>query len=148
MSATGSGQSFSKNPKAKRKPSSSGYEEASVTIRNPTWAYVHLELIQTPPSPTSLDAITARTYLTSALQQFFGLTGSAIPIDILKTARREVWIRVPQEDRGTVLAAVGGWVSTARSRNDGDAQTGWRVKGASEWLADLVAGNGSDLFED
>ncbi len=104
--------------------------------------------ITTPPPPTPLDQITARTHLTSALQQFLGLTGSAIPIDILKVEKKEVWIRVPREDRVTAVAAVGGWVSTASTRDDGSVQTGWRVKGASDWLANLVAGNGSDLFED
>ncbi|KAI9721433.1 MAG: hypothetical protein M1812_002195 [Candelaria pacifica] len=148
MAATESGQSSCKTRRPKRKPSSSTYDEASVTVRNPPWAYIRLELITTPPSTTTLDAITARTHLTSALQQLFGLTGIAIPVDILKTDRNEVWIRVPREDSGTIVAAVGGWVSTARTRDEGAEQIGWKVKGASDWLANLVAGNGSDLFED
>ncbi|PGH23382.1 hypothetical protein AJ80_02492 [Polytolypa hystricis UAMH7299] len=66
------------------------------TARNPQWSYLKLELISQPdpsqqPSASSstsatqpLDPLTARTYLTSALSQFLGLSGTSISIDILK----------------------------------------------------------------
>ncbi|KAI1944097.1 hypothetical protein LOZ66_000687 [Ophidiomyces ophidiicola] len=94
------------------------------TSRKPEWAYFHLELV-TQPSESSLeflDLLTAKTYLTSALSQFLGLSGTVIPIDILKLQTEELptsptvvlkrktrnmlWIRVPHEDAAAVTAAV------------------------------------------
>ena len=66
------------------------------------------------------------------------MTGTAIPIDILKVEGRDVWVRVPREDGRAVVEAGSGWVNEAVT---------WRVKGKSEWLGGLVAGNGRDLFD-
>ncbi len=101
--------------------------------------------LTTPPTPTPLDAITARTNLSAALHQFLGLTGTAIAIDILHVKDNDVWVRVPREDASAVVAAVGGWVGGGGS---GKESVGWRVKGRSEWLVGLVGGDGSDLFDD
>lgn len=86
-----------------------------------------------------MDILTARTYLTAALQQFLGMTGTAIPIDFLKVEGREVWVRVPREDGAAVVEAVSGWV--------GGESVGWRVKGKGDWLGTVVAGTGKELFE-
>lgn len=73
----------------KHTPSSDSYH---FTTRNPRWSYLKLELIshhhhhQQQKQTTALDALTTRTYLTSALSQFLGLTGSSIPVDILKVS--------------------------------------------------------------
>ena len=118
------------------------------TLRKPQWTYLHLALHRSPPFSSKddpLDPITARTHLTSALQQFLGLTGAAIPIDILKTDGHNVWVRMPREDGQAVVAAVTGWVKLDQ---DGDGSSlGWKVKGRDDWLARLVGGDGMDLFD-
>ena len=114
----------------------------SITIRNPPYTYLHLSLLTSvlpsrdqPP----VDILTARTYLTSALSQYLGLTGTAIPVDFLKVEGTDVWIRVPREDSAAVTGALGQWIA-----NDGGVS--WRVKGKGEWLGAVVAGDGSHLF--
>lgn len=119
---------------------------ASFPLRNPTWSYVHLEHITPPPqssstpsSPAPLDALTAHVHITAALNQFLGLHGAAVPVDVLKLAGREVWIRVPAKDRSALVAAVGGWV--------GRQGEGWRVRGWSSWSAGAKGREGGrDLF--
>ncbi|KAL8927984.1 MAG: hypothetical protein Q9208_002059 [Pyrenodesmia sp. 3 TL-2023] len=81
--------------------------------------------------------LTARTYLTSALQQYRGLTGTAICIDFLKLDGQDVWIRVPREDGAVVVGAVSAWL--------GAQGVAWRVRGKGEWLGALAAGDGRDL---
>ena len=116
----------------------------SLTIRNPPYTYLNLILLTSTPSSSSsqppLDILTARTYLTSALSQYLGLTGTAIPIDFLKVEGRSVWIRVPREDGVALVGALSQWVG-----KEGDVS--WRVKAKGEWLGCVVAGNGDDLFE-
>lgn len=141
-------------PKSKRRKTSKPSVLASFTIRNPTWSYIHLTHLssssQIPLSETnnshdqfistspSIDAITARLQLQASLQQFLGLHGTAIPIDVLKIEGRQVWIRVPREDVSAVVTAVGGWV--------GKGGEGWRVHSWGCWGA-RDAGDGSDLFD-
>lgn len=113
----------------------------------------------------SLDAVTARTYLTSALSQFLGLTGTAIPIDILKhetttaatvsqpapksrpqsAGPNTLWIRVPYADATAVIAAVSSWVGGDSS---GVAENGaaFRVRSRGGSLSALTAGEGGDMF--
>lgn len=121
-----------------------GHEITSRTIKTPPWTYIHLSLMTSDPTlitSTPLDLLTARSYLTTALTQFLGLSGSAISIDFLKLdagdAKEgrlgEVWIRVPRKDAGVFLAAVGGWVS--------GSGVGWKVLGWSNWLAALQGGS-------
>ena len=110
----------------------------TTTIRSLPYTYLQISLVSTLLNPDPLDAVTVRTNLTSALQQFLGVTGTAIPIDILKLDDRDVWIRVPREDGKAVTEAVSGWTSETVK---------WRVKGKSDWLGWLVAGSGRALFE-
>ncbi|TVY22464.1 hypothetical protein LHYA1_G009021, partial [Lachnellula hyalina] len=81
---------------------SRGHEITSLTIKTPPFAYAHLELQSSayaaPPSSPSIDALTIRAHLTSALTQFLGLSGSAISVDVLKIEGRECWVRVPRGD--------------------------------------------------
>ena len=103
------------------------------------------------PPQTTLDEITVRSYLTSALTQFLGLSGAAISVDILKVEAAEgkkvddggeVWVRVPREDLAPFLAAVGGWVGEG-------GKVGWRVKGSGNWLSELVGGkDGERIWND
>ncbi|KAJ5099799.1 hypothetical protein N7532_006800 [Penicillium argentinense] len=149
----------------KRKP-----QESSSTIhftsRNPPWTYLKLQLIPQPDASSlqPLDALSARTYLSSALSQFLGLTGTAIPIDILKigndatpkSAEKQslppsmtkkydcAWIRVPREDSAAVVAALSSWIGGSSSGSG--ANVAWRVCAKGNYLGALVAGSGKDLF--
>ncbi|KAL8794879.1 MAG: hypothetical protein Q9195_002591 [Heterodermia aff. obscurata] len=107
----------------------------SFTIRDFPFTYLHLTLLSTFPSPLPLDELTAHKHLTSALQQFLGITGTAIPIDILKVDGWDVWIRVQREDGGAVAAAIGNWVGAGEG-------VSWRIKGRGQWLGALVARTG------
>ena len=120
---------------------------SQTTIRNPPFFYLHLALISSidlqPSADKQLspfDDVAARTHLTSALERFFGLTGSAIPIDILHRAGNEIWIRVPHQDGSAMLAALTTWIGEA----DG---VQWRVKGSGTWLGGLGMGDGRKLWE-
>lgn len=116
----------------------------SIIIRNLPWTYFHLTLISTASlastsNALTTDILTARTYLTSALQQFLGLTGTAIPIDFLKVQGTDVWIRVPREDGAVLANALSGWL--------GAEGMAWRIRGKTEWLGRLIAGDGRNLFD-
>ncbi|KAI9791937.1 MAG: hypothetical protein M1816_003206 [Peltula sp. TS41687] len=128
------------------------------TIRHPQWSYLHLQLYPAPP----LDILTVRTHLTSALSRFLGLTGTAIPIDILKVSddnnnnnndnrnkKRECWIRVPTDDLPAVMAAVGGWIGREGEGQGAGGEIGWRVLGKARWLGQLIAEEGErGVWED
>ncbi|OQN98718.1 hypothetical protein B0A48_15384 [Cryoendolithus antarcticus] len=119
---------------------------ANLTLRNPLWAYIHLSLVTAKfpssyPNYPPLDSFTAHLHLTSALSQFLGLHGGAIPIDILKLEGQDVWVRIPADDRVGFVAAMGGWV--------GRGGEGWRVVGWSSWSAGASGRDGGrDLFGD
>jgi ribonuclease P/MRP protein subunit POP8 len=112
----------------------------TATLRSPTWTYFHISLYTTTPSEIPLDALTVRRYITSALSRSFGLTGSAIPVDILKLEGDELWIRVPLDDAMAVHESLSSWVGA----EGGGVR--WVVKGRDEWLVRLVGGDGQDLF--
>ena len=128
-------------------PGNSNEETASVrtwqrTISDLPFKYFHLVLVvsnTSTPVSASLDILTARTYLTSALQQYLGLSGTAIPVDILKMAGNEVWIRVPRETGNGVQGALSQWLGK-------DGNVSWRVKGQSDFVGILAVGRGQDLF--
>jgi len=131
--------------KKSSKSKSADTDEISITIRDLPWSYLHLELITSPPPPSPqppLDAITALQHLTSALRQFLGATGTAIPVDILQTSKQEAWIRVPRQDSSAVVAAVAQW----SQGSPGHGEVAWRVRGRSEWLGGLTGGGFEDLF--
>ena len=116
--------------------------EQSVTLRHPPHAYIHLSLVKLPSSSNprqhsqaiTLDPITVLSYLNSALQAYLGLTGTAIPIDILKTEDQDVWIRTPFEDSSAVIASVSQW---SGMRDGVGVQL--RVKASGTWLGGLAA---------
>jgi ribonuclease P/MRP protein subunit POP8 len=113
------------------------------TIRHLPYTYFHLTLLGGTNAPQGaiqdIDAITARKFLNTALNQFLGITGTAIPIDILQTKGRDVFIRVPGEDGPAVLQALTSWTGES---------VAWSVNGKGGWLGAVVAGNGRELFED
>lgn len=90
--------------------------EATSTLRKPP--YVYLRVIVTsmprqgyPQTEVDTDEITLLNYLNSALKQYLGLTGAAIPIDILKIDGSQAWVRLPAEDESAVVAALSQWTS-------------------------------------
>ncbi|KAI9857000.1 MAG: hypothetical protein M1824_005032 [Vezdaea acicularis] len=103
------------------------------TSRQSQWGYIHLTRISTPPPKDALDLLTAKTNLTAALTQFLGLTGSGIPVDILKVEEQDLWIRVQREDMKAVVAAAGGWVGIRK-----EGEESWRVRGHNQWLSLLL----------
>lgn len=122
-----------KNPTSEKTPTTQ-----TTSLRHPDWTYFHLSLFSTIESEPKLDLITARQYITSALSRFLGLTGAAIPVDMLKLDGSELWLRVPRGDSLAFHEAVSSWVGTSSK---------WIVKGKDDWLLKLVAGDGQDLFE-
>ncbi|MCJ1416301.1 hypothetical protein MMC32_002636 [Xylographa parallela] len=105
--------------------------------------YLHLSLLTpssvlSPQNSPPIDAITARTYLTAALTQFLGLTGTAIAIDILKVEGRDCWLRVAREDGAAVERAVVAWAGEG---------VAWRIRGVGGWLGGLVGRGGREVFE-
>jgi len=127
-------------PKASRKRPAVHH---TATLRKPQWASFHLAAVSSASEAPQLDILTLRQNLTSALNQFLGLTGAAIDIDILKFEKSEAWIRVPREDASAVHEAISGWSGT----KTGTGQYKWIIKGKDEWLVRLVNGDGMDLFE-
>ncbi|KAF4544473.1 uncharacterized protein LTHEOB_6043 [Lasiodiplodia theobromae] len=116
------------------------------THRRSPWTYIHLRLHTTPPTTTTLDALTARQHLSAALRSYLGAHGAATAVDILRVDADsgDVWIRVPREDGAGVVAAVGGWVGSSAGGGGGEEEvrTGWVVKGWGDWLGGVVLGRG------
>ncbi|RMZ78645.1 hypothetical protein DV738_g3712, partial [Chaetothyriales sp. CBS 135597] len=81
-----------------------------------------------------LDPVTVLSYLNSALQSYLGLSGTAIPVDVLKTQNEDAWIRIPFEDASAVIASLSQW-----SGRSGAGGVQLRVKGSGTWLGGLVA---------
>jgi len=134
-------------------------QEITFTIRKPPYTYLHIfttsstttttsrvpqhashsqSQSQSQPQSQPLDEITLRTYLTASLTQYLGLTGAAIPIDILKVdgPRNEGWLRLLREDESAVIAALAQWV--------GRGGVVVRVRGRGSWLGGLVDAGGGD----
>ena len=122
----------------------------SVVITHPPHTYFHLSLLSSTTILASLaastmpqepfDILTARTYLTSALQQYLGLTGTAIPIDFVKIEGRDVWVRLPYEDASAVQGALSQWMGK-------DGKVSWQVKEKGPWIGSLSMGDGRELFD-
>ncbi|KAL0467374.1 hypothetical protein QR685DRAFT_608761 [Neurospora intermedia] len=121
------------------------------TIRSPVFSYAHLSLVSPFPSSSSssssssqntpsLDTLTARHYLTTALRQFLGDTGASLAIDMLLVKGTECWVRVPRED----LAAFAAAVTAYPGHNVGgeEEQMLMRVVGCGDWLGALVGREG------
>jgi len=135
--------------KKRKKKASKNNTIAQFTLRNPDWAYLHLALITQESLNTSeiknennsnnVDELTVYMHIQSALKQYLGLQGTAIPFDILKTKENQVWISVPREDISAMMAAVGGWI--------GSNGQGWRTLEWSSW-GPADGDNGQDLFGD
>jgi ribonuclease P/MRP protein subunit POP8 len=135
------------NNKKRQRPNA-GQTHHQQTLKHPQWTYLHLQYMTTASSKSwdspAIDMLTLRQDLTRALNQFLGLTGTAIPVDILQVDGADAWIRVPRLDGSAVHEALSGW-------SGGRASSGayrWLVKGKGDWLFRLTAGDGQDLFKD
>ncbi|OAP56864.1 hypothetical protein AYL99_08976 [Fonsecaea erecta] len=118
--------------KTKPGPDKEAVTTTTFTLRNPPHSYFHLRLhAMPPPADQTLDEITLRSYLTAALQQYLGLTGAAIPVDILKVEGPNAWIRVPCDDEVAVTAAVSLWV--------GAKGVSLGIEARGSWLGGVVA---------
>ncbi|CAO2648229.1 Nn.00g074960.m01.CDS01 [Neocucurbitaria sp. VM-36] len=129
--------SATKTKKRKRTDTEKPHILHQSTFRKPTWSYFHLRLITPgtasasiqpqpqPPLPSSttpqipststisdIDPLTTSTLLSHPLTQHLGTTGSAIPIDMLKTRHRDVWVRVPRQDARAFRAGLSAWVGS------------------------------------
>lgn len=125
------------------KRSRTGQEITARAIKTPAFSYACLELMSDGAAPPALDDLSVRSYLTSGLSQFLGLTGSAISVDILKVEDKECWVRVPREDLSAVLAATGQWSSGF----DGGSRMAWRLKASGNWLGSLLgASNAQNVW--
>ncbi|KAI0124226.1 hypothetical protein BJ170DRAFT_76359 [Xylariales sp. AK1849] len=123
--------------------SQKSHELATLTIRAPPYSYAHLEILRNSsdsPDPVELDAIQVRSYCTSALKQFLGITGQAIALDILKVEGASCWLRLPRDDLAAFSAAITAWQGTY----DGGVHSTLRVRGCSDWLGCLVGRDGED----
>ncbi|KAL6239589.1 hypothetical protein BDW75DRAFT_99827 [Aspergillus navahoensis] len=151
--------------------SSASSKTISFTARNPPWTYLKLQLIHQPNTSEAtksapLDPLTARTYLSSALSQFLGLSGTSITIDILSVSpdpepvtalpqpqlqsqsrplEKFIWVRVPRQDAPAVVASVSSWIGGTEEENGGSVA--WRVCAKGNFLSALVRGDGGDLFK-
>jgi ribonuclease P/MRP protein subunit POP8 len=106
------------------------------TLRNPPYSYFHLSIYKLPTLVSAqtqlqqLDEITARSYLSWALEQYLGLTGTAISIDILKVEGQDFWIRVSRDDETAVTAAVAQWA--------GARGVAMRIEARGSWLGGVI----------
>lgn len=87
-----------------------------------------------------LDNLQVKSYCTAALRQFLGLTGVAIPLDVLKVEASACWVRVPRDDLGAFAAALTAW----KGSSDGGVEFLLRVKQCSDWLGAMVGSHGQD----
>ncbi|KAL8376414.1 hypothetical protein RB595_007480 [Gaeumannomyces hyphopodioides] len=116
-------------------------EVFSCTVRRPPYAYAQLRLDH-PSSPAGaagvipLDLVLARSYCASALQQFLGVTGAAISVDVLRVDGEagEFWVRVPQPDLGRFSAAVTAWPGASHF----GSTTVLRILTCGDWLGSLL----------
>ncbi|KAK6833660.1 hypothetical protein PG987_008354 [Apiospora arundinis] len=89
-----------------------------------------------------LDALQVRSYCTAALQQFLGIAGTAISIDILKVDGADCWLRIPRDNLGAFSAAITAW----RGTNENGVHVTFQIKGCSDWLGSLVGRVGQDTL--
>ncbi|KAF1363813.1 hypothetical protein EJ07DRAFT_100938 [Lizonia empirigonia] len=92
------------------------------TFRRPTWSYFHLALITTGTAAAQsstftassetqdIDALTVSALLLQPLTAYLGITGSAVPIDILHTVGCSAYVRMPRQDARAFRAALSGWI--------------------------------------
>lgn len=130
----------------KRQKLENSYEILTCTAKSASFSYIHLQLLTTPSANTTsaadpeLDNLQLSAYCTSALRQFLGLTGAAVPVDILKVHGADGWVRVPRQDLSLFAAAVTAW----RGEVDDGELRALRVVQCADWLGAMVGHDGQD----
>lgn len=115
---------------------------SAATIKNPQFSYAHLTLDTNGPDTVVLDDLQVKSYCNAALQQFFGLTGLAMSVDILKVTETDCWLRIPRPDLANFAAAITAW----RGKTEGSTQYLLRIKQCSDWLGTLVGPDESEIW--
>ena len=106
--------------------------EQTQTFRDPPNTFLQLQLRDgesTLIADHATDHLTFKVHITNALSQYLGITGTAIPVDVLKVCHRRAWVRVPRDDETAVVAALSQW----SSRDNVSLQ----ILARSTWLGNL-----------
>ncbi|CAK7212350.1 hypothetical protein SEUCBS140593_001474 [Sporothrix eucalyptigena] len=146
MADTSLAPSINAAAKSKTSKESRSRELYSSTISRPPFAYARIEVVHgIGSSSEALDALQARSYCDTALKQFVGATGAAMPLDLLKLDGSEFWVRLPREDLGLFAAALAAWSPGSR----GGTSTALRLKASGNWLGSLIGRTEQqDLWKD
>ncbi|KAK3905412.1 hypothetical protein C8A05DRAFT_12775 [Staphylotrichum tortipilum] len=133
-------------------PTATKSKPPQTTLTLPTpFSYAHLTLLPSPSSPQPiLDTLQVRAYLSTALRQFLGDTGAAIPLDILfltdlqsqsqsspSSPPPSVWVRLPRADLAAFAAGVTAFGGLAVPSGGGGKMV-LQLKGCGDWLGALV----------
>lgn len=125
----------------KQKDLQKSHDILTCTIKQPPFSYAHLELVSYESStPLTLDNLQLKSYCTTALRQFLGITGAAISFDILKVQGSHGWVRLPRGDLGAFAAALTAW----RGASDDGVQVSLQVRQCADWLGAMVGTDGQD----
>ncbi|KAK3297539.1 uncharacterized protein B0H64DRAFT_457756 [Chaetomium fimeti] len=130
----------------------------TLTLKTPPSAYAHLSLTNptltttttttnnsTTTTTNAPDILQLRAHLTTALRQFLGDTGAAIPIDFLAVRGGEAWVRVPREDLGAFVGAVTAFAGAGEEMMSTEGEGAGmvvRVVASGDWLGSLVGKGG------
>lgn len=86
-----------------------------------------------------LDLLTWKLLVSRALHQYYGVSGEAIPVDLLKMStaggHRDMYIRVPGSDLRRVRAALTAVNSMIESSTHGTVSAGLSIVRSSPYLA-------------
>ena len=85
-----------------------------------------------------LDSLQAKSFCTTALGEYLGISGRAVPVDILKVIGNEFWVRVPSWGLSRFDAALSAWSGPSV---DGRKHAVLSVA-SSEWLGTLISRDG------
>ncbi|KAH6642553.1 hypothetical protein C7974DRAFT_104383 [Boeremia exigua] len=155
--------STSQNAKKRKRKEKETHILHQTTFRKPTWSYFHLALVtpgtaaQPPsasaasPDPRDIDTLTVSALLLHPLTAYLGVTGSAVPIDILHTQGRSAFVRIPRQDARAFRAGLSGWIGGCDAASVPGVQEGGRVSVAWRVVAEggslgLIRGSGEELF--
>jgi RNase P/RNase MRP subunit POP5 len=127
--------------------------EAKPKSQPSRWRFLKLLLMNHSSTIKSepLDAVTVYALIQAALQQFLGLMGTAMRVDILEVEEEEqiVWVRVDRRDEQQFRAALTSWAG-AKRRGDSDMAS-WRIFESMRALESFKEASNNaeiDLFEE
>lgn len=119
------------------------------TIKTAQFSYAHLEVLtedDTSPSSTApaveLDDLQVLFLCRAALERFLGVTGLAVPVEVLKVRANQCWLRVPRADLGAFAAAITAYAGQV----EGGRRKVIRMRSCSDWLGALVGAEGQETL--